>query len=88
MLLDSNTIIYISKDLSISKRFEGEELYTSIISKIEVLGFHKITKQDKIDTENFLNSIKILDFNNEIAEQSIRLRQKKNMSLGDCQFLK
>jgi predicted nucleic acid-binding protein len=84
MILDSNTIIYICKKFELNKLFEGKVLYASIISEIEVLGFHKISEQDTQDAKNFFNSIHIFDLNREISNEAIRLRQKKNISLGDA----
>jgi predicted nucleic acid-binding protein len=84
MLLDSNIIIYITNDISLGKIFQENELYASIATKIEVLGFHKISETEKERLEAFFNSVEILELTENIAEQAIQLRQKKNISLGDA----
>lgn len=83
MLLDSNVIIYITNDISLENIFQGNELYASIATKLEVLGFHKISETEKERLGAFFDSVKILELTETIANQTIRLRQKKNMSLGD-----
>jgi predicted nucleic acid-binding protein len=81
MLLDSNIIIYLSNDPSLESFFRGKELYTSIISKIEVLGFHKISELQKKELEDFFDSIIVLELSSSIADKSIALRQQRNISL-------
>ena len=83
MLLDSNIIIYLTNDISLEKFFLDKELYTSIATKIEVLGFHKISASEKEKLEAFFDSIIILDLTLQIANEAIKFRQKKNISLGD-----
>ena len=84
MLLDSNIIIYLSNDSNLDNFLKDEILFASIVSKIEVLGFHKISEKKKLDLSNFFKDITILTIDSEIVDQSIALRQKRNISLGDA----
>jgi predicted nucleic acid-binding protein len=84
MLLDSNVIIYITNDISLENKFLGNELYASIATKIEVLGFHKISETEKERLGAFFDSVKIIELTETVANEAISLRQKKNMSLGDA----
>ena len=83
MLLDSNVIIYITNDISLEKDFIDKELFASVATKIEVLGFHKISESEKEKLAAFFDSISILDLTVQIANKAIALRQNKKMSLGD-----
>ena len=84
MLLDSNIIIYATNDNKLLKIIsEYEILNSSLITNIEVLGFHKISEPKKKELEGFFNSINILEVSNPIADKAISLRQIKNISLGD-----
>jgi predicted nucleic acid-binding protein len=86
MLLDSNIIIfsvqpnylrlleYLSKSKGIS---------VSVISKVEVLGYHKLSEFDKESFQLFFDSIPMISLSNEIVEVAIKLKQHRKMSLGD-----
>lgn len=84
MLLDSNAIIYITNDISLENLFLGNELCASIATKIEVVGFHRISEIEKQKLEAFFDSIKVFELTETIVKQAIILRQQKNMSLGDA----
>lgn len=86
ILLDSNIVIYSTKPEFSSLRsfLEKETLCVSIVSYVEVLGFHKITDQDKADFEQFFAVTQILQISDEIADSAVRLRQMRKMALGDA----
>lgn len=83
MVLDSNIIIYSANGNSFEELFREKNLYASVVSKIEVLGFHKITAPQKENLEAFFDSIFILELTESVADEAISLRQKRNISLGD-----
>ena len=56
----------------------------SIISKIETLGYHRLSTKQKALLENFFQSINILKLDDAVVEQAIQLRQKENIPLGDA----
>ncbi|MFN8261516.1 MAG: type II toxin-antitoxin system VapC family toxin [Chitinophagales bacterium] len=88
MLLDSNIIIY-----SVQPEFEKileflsskeDSLSVSIISKIEVLGYNKLTNFDKENFLSFFDKIQSFGVNDEIVNIAIDLKQQQKMSLGDA----
>ncbi len=85
VLLDSNIIIYLASDKAetIENFLLDKELFVSVITKVETLGYHKISEKDK----NFLNlifeKIVVIPLENEIIETAIRLKQQRKTSLGD-----
>lgn len=85
MLLDSNVIIYFSnaKKDSVFKALQSKELYASVISKVEVLGFHNLTNLDKLDLQKILTRIHLLEISDDVIDKAVSLRQIKNISLGD-----
>jgi len=87
MLLDSNIIIY-STQPEYKKLLEflstKEGISVSIISKIEVLGFHKLTDSEKENLHLFFEAIPTLRLSDEIVDEAIKLRQNKKMTLGDA----
>jgi toxin FitB len=87
MILDSNIIIYASQpEHNILRKylnFNENDLIVASITKIEVLGYHKLSISEKIFFEKFFNSIQVISLNQNIELEAIRLRQSKKMSLGD-----
>lgn len=83
--IDSNVIIYsaVKSNGNLRKWLRDHRLVISVISKIEVLGFHKITPAEVQATETFFQFCKVIPLSPEITMQSIELRQQKSMSLGD-----
>ncbi len=87
MLLDSNIIIYsVQPEYQIILEFlssKEDNLSISIVSKIEVLGYHDLSDFVKENLQLFFSEIPIINLSDEIAEIVIQLRQKKKMTLGD-----
>jgi toxin FitB len=87
MLLDSNIIIYSSiPEYSHLRKFlmENENnLVVSEISKLEVLGYNKLSNSERIAFEFFFQNISLISVDSLIIEKAIELRQHKRMSLGD-----
>lgn len=86
LLLDSNIIIYSAQNQydGLRDRLRDRSLAISIISKIEVLGFHNITPYEIDRTNFYLGMCEIIDLNHKITLTAIQLRQNKKMSLGDA----
>lgn len=88
MLLYSNIIIIASKLVQVKLisylRNNEKNLHTSIVSQIEVLGYHQLNQVEKTFLQNFFNAIPILPLNEIIAEKAIELRQRKPLSLADA----
>ncbi|MEW6531044.1 MAG: type II toxin-antitoxin system VapC family toxin [Thermodesulfobacteriota bacterium] len=85
MLIDSNIIIYAARreheDL---RRFIAQHApAVSAISYVEVLGYHKLTNEERRHFEDFFAVAPILSLSHIVLEQAIKLRQIKKMTLGD-----
>jgi hypothetical protein len=87
MILDSNIVIYSNQPkyenlltyLDAYKR----NLQVSLITQLEVLGFHQLSLQDKADFEAFFASVSVLPLDEKIITEAIRLRQQRKRSLAD-----
>lgn len=88
MLIDSNIIVIASKLLNVELlsrlRVDESALCVSIITKIEVLGYHQLKQVEKAFLENFFNAIPILQLDEIVAQKAIELRQRKPLSLADA----
>jgi predicted nucleic acid-binding protein len=85
MLIDSNIIIYASqREHGWLREFIAEHSPSvSAFSYVEVLGFHRLTAEDKIHFEEFFAASTILPLSETVLGQAIKLRQEQKMSLGD-----
>jgi len=84
-LVDSNIIIY-----SYSEQYEylrdllyHELVYVSEISRVEVLGYHKLTPDEESYHQDFFKLIPIIYPTKEIFDKSIQVRRRYNLKLGD-----
>lgn len=86
ILLDSNTIIYFASPGFADHRREYSEfpLAASVVSRIEVLGYHSLEQDKEKDFEDYFASILVLDMTSEVVERAIGLRQQRKIGLGDA----
>ena len=84
-IFDSNLIIYSSQeDFEYLKPIiKQPDSYFSEISRLEVLGYHKITIADKSYFESLFALINSISVDKSIIETAIDLRQKRKMGVGD-----
>lgn len=85
ILLDSNIIIYLTKadNDKLQQFVSSQSVAASIISNVEVLGFHRLGEADRTVFEQFFEVCKILPLTNEVAKNAVRLRQDQKIGLGD-----
>jgi len=85
-LLDSNVFIYISqKQLDFEKLLAHyDNFYTSVISKMEVLGYNFDSQQEKEIVENLFKEIEILNLDEDIVNNVIETRKKRKIKLPDA----
>ncbi len=87
MLLDSNIMIYSTvAELSpvVMPYISEPQNAVSLVSKIEVLGFHKLNEVEKLHFDDLFARLNILPTDETVAEAATLLRQQKSMSLGDA----
>jgi len=84
-LVDSNIIIYsyLPQHRYLRELFLSETVFASEISRVEVLGYHKITNEEKSYFEDVFRLITIISPFQEVFDTAIELRRKYNLSLGD-----
>jgi toxin FitB len=86
MLLDSNLIIYASKPGYDHLRnwMSQHPICVSALSQLEVLGYHRLTEEDRRFFVQFFSALPVLPITPEVIAQAIALRQQRKMSLGDA----
>lgn len=85
ILLDSNIIIYsgLSAHNELRQWLKLKDIAVSLISKLEVLGYHSLIEKDKIYFETFFRKCRLIEIDSAIIDSAINLKQLKSMSLGD-----
>ena len=79
ILLDTNVIIYASKQLLDIDKFVNsyDEFYVSIITYLEVYGYEFSKSNEKDLVDELFKNIEIVDLNKEISEFVIEIRKNK-----------
>ncbi len=85
-LLDSNIVIAVasSDDDGLNRLVMESSYLVSVVTRIEVLGYHRLTQEDKNDLLAFLAGGRELALDVVVADTAVRLRQERRMSLGDA----
>lgn len=85
ILLDSNILIYSGdeKYRHLRELFKQTETLVSILTKLEVLGYHKIGEKQVAYFESVFKAIDVITISDEIIDQAILYRRQKSMSVGD-----
>lgn len=85
-ILDSNILIYaaIDKYAHLREFIQKENPVVSAISKLEVLGYHKLGEEEYQVYYEILEKIQVIEISVTIIEQAIKFRRTKSMSLGDA----
>lgn len=87
MLLDSNIVIYAARPEpeyeTVRAFIEQHAPAVSAVSRVETLGYHRLTEQDQVFLEEFFAAAEILPISDAVIEEAVQLRQQRRMSLGD-----
>lgn len=85
ILLDSNIVIYAAEPeyKKLRKWLRSQSIFISDLTKLEVLGYHRITDDEFIWFAGFFDSIQSFPISTDIIEVAIPLRRSYKMSLGD-----
>jgi hypothetical protein len=86
MLVDSNILIYATKpEHSKLRQWLINTLpKVSVISKVEILGYHKLHSAEKSALAELLNSLELIYLTSASYEIAIQLRQQRKLTLGDA----
>lgn len=86
VVLDSNTIVYLSKEIiDIDNVFDDSEEYgISVITYIEVLGYHFESTKEKEFIEELLSYLTVIYIDETIAKKVIEIKKEKKIKLPDA----
>ncbi|MFA0965052.1 type II toxin-antitoxin system VapC family toxin [Roseivirga sp. BDSF3-8] len=85
-LLDSNIVIYsaLPENAHLREFIDRHSPSVSAITRLEVLGYSRITPADRRIFELFFEVSKVWPVSEVVIDLAIQLRQIKSMSLGDA----
>ncbi len=86
MPIDSNIIIYAAQSQHNDLRhfIAQNASAVSAVSYIEVVGYHKLTEQDRNFFEASFFATQVFPISKDVLEQATQLRQMRKLSLGDA----
>ncbi|WP_250630114.1 type II toxin-antitoxin system VapC family toxin [Rhodoflexus caldus] len=86
VLIDSNIIIYAATDTDdkIAEWLSDKELYVSALSYVEVLGFSKLSQEDKDFFEEFFSLVNNLPIDSTVIRQAAHIRQVNRITIADA----
>ena len=86
VLLDSNTIVYLSKEIiSVDDVFDDNKEYgISVITYMEVLGYSFESTKEKEFIEELLSYLSVIYIDETIAKRVIELKKERKIKLPDA----
>ena len=85
IFIDTNIILYLlNGDETISDLLQGKDIYVSVISELELLGYKGIEEQEIKIIEDFFSHCIIVDLNQNIKKLTIELKRKHRIKLPDA----
>ena len=85
-LLDSNIIIYsaMPEHQDLKDLINSGNAAISAMTKIEVLGYHKITPEQITYFNAVFKTVKEYNIDKSVIDTAIKVRQDKNIKVGDA----
>lgn len=85
IVVDTNVLIYLSEGKSNSNLYlDGNLIYLSVISEMELLGHQRISPKEISFYEKLLGECTIIELLRPIKEEAIKLRQSMQIKLPDA----
>ena len=83
-ILDTNIVVYIlAGDEVLAELLDGQELYLSVISEMELLSYKKITKSEREKIKAFLKDFIIIEIIEQVKAKAIDIKRNTNLKLPD-----
>lgn len=81
---DTNFLIYLQEGKEFIKPFLNYDFGISFVSEVELLGHKNMTKGDEIALKSLLKDTFIINFNEDIKVETIKLKKKYSIKLPDA----
>src|SRR5271156_5265937 len=85
IVLDTNIILYLlAGDETLSVFLQDKEVYISVITELELIGFPDISAKELREVKGFLVNCIVIDINEDIKNNYSLLRKQYRLKLGDA----
>ncbi|WP_029288817.1 type II toxin-antitoxin system VapC family toxin [Pedobacter sp. R20-19] len=81
---DTNFLINVHEGLEKTEPFLDGTAIVSVISEIELLGWHLLKEEDKLSLKSLLEDCVIMELNSEIKNIAISIRQRFKVKIPDA----
>ncbi len=83
-LLDTNIVLYIlNGDQDLLSFLNNQYIYISIITEMELLSFHSISKDEFRSLKSFLDELDVTPLDDKVKDVAIEVRKKYKLRLPD-----
>jgi predicted nucleic acid-binding protein len=84
IFIDTNICIYLlDGDYNLAELLEGQNLFISIITEMELSAYHNSDTSLKL-LSIFLSSVSVINIEEKVKNKAISLRKDKKLKLPDC----
>ena len=84
LFLDTNIVLYLlNGDETLAELLNQKQLYISVITELELLAFKGITAKEEKVIKEFVSQCKVININNSIKLETIRIRKTYKTKLPD-----
>ena len=84
ILLDTNIVLAIlGGNKTLDEFIEGNIIYISFITELELLGFKNLSSQEEKAISSFIGDFRVIDINPAIKQYTIRIRKANKLKLPD-----
>jgi predicted nucleic acid-binding protein len=84
LFLDTNIILYLlNGDQTLAELLNGNQLYISVITELELLAYKGITAKEEKVINEFVSQCKTITINSAVKQETIRIRKTYNTKLPD-----
>ena len=85
IFIDTNIVVYLlGGDDTLATFLQGQTVYVSFITQLELLGYQGLSSDEEKKIENFLENCVVIDINPSIKKEVIKLRKKHKIKLPDA----
>ncbi len=85
LLLDTNIALYfLGGDTVLATLLDQREVFLSVITEMEMLGYPGISEQEIEQIKGFLQDCQVIDLSPAIKEKAIELRRTYGLKLPDA----
>jgi hypothetical protein len=85
LLIDTNIALYLlNGDEKIADLLDGRDVNISFITELELLGYQDLASSAVQAIEAFINDCIIIELNQSIKEETVRIKRRQKMKLPDA----